>query len=189
MLHQTIPPADAAAPQIIKRVTVMQGQALVSNDPETEFGTVLGSCVATCLFDAQARVGGMNHFLLPEPPSGHARHEVDVHYGVYLMEILINQMLAKGAAKARIRAHVYGGANLNPGMMQFGTANARFARSFLESEGIPVLREDMGGTQARRVEFRPVLGKVRCRSVEDRFIPVAQPAPRVAANRGDVELF
>ena len=167
----------------------MQGQALVSNDAMVEYSTVLGSCVATCLFDPDAQVGGMNHFLLSEPPRSHDPNEVDVHYGVYLMEMLINQMLAKGASKARMRAHVYGGANLNAGMMQIGTANARFARSFLDNERIPVLREDMGGTCARRVEFRPTEGKVRCRSVEDRLAPAIQPAPRPAADRGDVELF
>ena len=173
----------------IDRVTVMQGQALASASPTVVFGTVLGSCVATCLFDPVARVGGMNHFLLAEPPSSHDRATVDVHYGVYLMEMLINQMLAAGAAKSRLRAHLYGGANLRAGMAPIGTANAAFARGFLEREAIPLAREDLGGTMARRVDFRPASGQVRCRHVENRLAPETNPTPRPARASGDVELF
>lgn len=173
----------------VERITVMQGQALASASPTVLFGTVLGSCVATCLFDPIARVGGMNHFLLAEPPSSHDRAKVDVHYGVYLMEMLINQMLAAGAAKSRLRAHLYGGANLRAGMAPIGTANAAFARGFLEREAIPLVREDLGGTVARRVDFRPASGQVRCRLVENRLAPETAPMPRPARASGDVELF
>ena len=171
------------------RVTVLQGQARVSLDPEVEFSTVLGSCIATCLFDPEARLGGMNHFLLAEPPASHAPGQVDVHYGVYLMELLINQMLARGAIKQRMRAHIYGGANLHIGMTPIGTANAQFARSFLDRERIPLLREDLQGNSARRVDFRPATGQVRCRIVENKFAPAVKPTSRPDRSSGDVELF
>ena len=171
------------------RITVLQGQARASGNPADELTTILGSCVATCLFDPLARIGGMNHFLLPEPPHSHDPAEVDVHYGVYLMEILINEMLAQGAAKPNLRAHLYGGANLRAGLAPIGTANAEFARTFLERERIPLLREDLGGNEARRIDFRPTTGKVRCRSVESRLAPEAPPTPRPAIAIGDVELF
>src|SRR6185369_8398603 len=148
----------------------------------------LGSCVATCLFDPVARIGGLNHFLLPEPPDSHDPAEVDVHYGVYLMEILINDMLRKGASKAQLRAHLYGGANLRAGMAPIGTANAEFARAFLDRERIPLLREDLGGNQARRIEFRPATGKVRCRVVENRLASEAAPPPRPTHRGGDVDV-
>ena len=89
-----------------QRVTVMQGHARVSSDANVEFTTVLGSCVALCLFDPDVRLGGMNHFLLSEPPASHVPGEIDVNYGVYLMELLINEMLARGAAKLGMRAHI-----------------------------------------------------------------------------------
>ena len=135
----------AIVPPSIRRITVLQGQSRVSDCAQDELTTILGSCVATCLFDPVARVGGMNHFLLPEPPRSHDPGQVDVHYGVYLMEILINEMIKCGARKDRMRAHLYGGANLRPGMVQIGTANAEFARDFLVHEGIPLLREALGG--------------------------------------------
>ncbi len=174
----------------IERVTVMQGHALVSSEPQIEFSTVLGSCVASCLYDPDARVGGMNHFLLSEPPAGLAgTTTIDEHYGVYLMELLVNQMLGVGARKSRLRAHLYGGANVNRNMMRIGTANAEFAQAFLQREGIMVMREDLGGTSARRVDFRPASGQIRCRTVEDRFAPPVNPTTRPERASGDVELF
>ena len=174
----------------ITRLTVLQGQFKVSAGPKVEFSTVLGSCVANCLYDPVAELGGMNHFLLPEPPASHARDEVDVHYGVYLMEMLINEMLAYGARKDRLRAHLYGGANLRTGMQQIGTANADFARTFLLRERIELVREDLGGTQARRVDFRPASGKVRCRTVAPSDAPEAKPQTLFRpVPRGEVELF
>jgi len=129
----------------------------------------------------------MNHFLLSEPPAG--GHEVDEHFGVYLMEILINEMLAHGAAKHRLRAHLYGGANLYPGMAAIGTANAAFARAFLSRERIALVREDLGGSAARRVDFRPASGQVRCRAVPNTQAPAERPSPRPALATGEVELF
>ena len=183
-IHPPILPRPA-----IRRVTVMQGHVRVSGDPGVELTTVLGSCVATCLYDAEARLGGMNHFLLAEPPASHNPGEVDVHYGVYLMELLINDMLSHGADKRRLRAHVYGGGNLHAGMAPIGTANADFAHAFLERERIAVLREDLRGTKARRVDFRPATGQVRCRIVENTLAPTDKPANRPERSSGDVELF
>ena len=180
----------AAGPGIpVNRITVLQGQARVSGRADDELTTILGSCVATCLFDPVAKIGGMNHFLLPEPPESHQRTEVDVHYGVYLMEILINEMLRQGAGKAQMRAHLYGGANLRAGMAPIGTANAAFARAFLEREHIPLLREDLGGTNARRIDFRPATGQVRTRVVENRLARDLPPERRPIQGAGEVELF
>ena len=173
----------------VTRINVLQGQARVSAGPRVEFSTVLGSCVATCLFDPDVQVGGMNHFLLAEPPPGSSVSLVDEHYGVYLMELLVNEMLKQGARKMRLKAHLYGGANVNRNMMRIGTVNAEFARAFLVREGIALMREDLGGTGARRVDFRPASGQVRCRTVEDRLAPPVQPTSRPAKAIGDVELF
>jgi len=187
MLHTPIEPAR-------NRTTVMQGQALVSADPRAEFSTVLGSCVALCLFDPGANLGGMNHFLLAEPP----RHDtgphpdaatIDEHFGTYLMELLVNHMLVRGGSKARLKARLYGGADVNRTTMRIGEANADFARGFVNREGIELLATDLGGTSARRVDFRPASGQVRCRHVNDSFAPPDRPTIRPAKATGDVELF
>jgi chemotaxis protein CheD len=173
----------------ITRLMVLQGQARVSAGPRVELSTVLGSCVATCLYDPEAGLGGMNHFLLAEPPRGMAREQVDEHYGVYLMELLINEMINQGARKQRLKAHLYGGANLHRGMTRIGTMNAEFAKRFLIEEGIPLVRSDLGGEAARRVDFMPAQGKVRCRIVENRLAPDEAPQARPERSSGEVELF
>jgi chemotaxis protein CheD len=175
--------------EITQRITVLQGEVKVSADPAVEFTTVLGSCVTTCLFDPQARIGGMNHFLLAEPPSHHSSTAFDVHYGVYLMELLINEMLAGGARKDRLKGRLYGGANLHTGMQQIGTVNASFARNFLLKEGIPLMHEELGGTSARRVHFLPASGRVRCRTSDTQIASAIVQTRRPASATGEVELF
>ena len=150
-----------------RRITVLQGQVLISAEPWAEFTTVLGSCVATCLFDREAKVGGVNHFLLALPPASHVTGEADPHYGVYLMSELLSRILAAGASRQRLRAHLYGGANLHPGMAPIGTRNAIFSRAFLRRERIALEFDCLGGMNARRIQFRPTLGKVRYQIVRD----------------------
>lgn len=173
----------------LSRVTVMQGEAKASNDPGIEFTTILGSCVATCLFDPVAHVGGMNHFLLAEPPSHHDRSEFDQTYGLFLMELLVNEMLALGAAKSRMKARLYGGANIRVGMTPIGSVNANFAREFLRVEGITSVHEDLEGTNARRVHFLPASGKVRCKTAIGDIPTMQKPLRRPQSAGGDVELF
>lgn len=182
------PLMSGAAADLI-RVTIIQGEAKASTDSRVEMSTILGSCVATCLFDPVARVGGMNHFLLAEPPAHMRNAAFDSDYGLFLMELLINQMLGFGAHKSRMRARLYGGANLNPDLSPIGTANALFARQFLEREGIPKVFEDLEGTQARRIQFRPASGQVRARLVPSETAPTEKPLGRPQSALGTVELF
>lgn len=178
------PPAAPSA-----RITVMQGEAQASADPGVEFITVLGSCVATCLFDPVARIGGMNHFLLAEPPSHRDKSVFDEHYGVFLMELLVNKTLALGASKSRLKARLYGGANIRDGLGPIGTVNAAFARRFLREEGIVLAHEDLEGRHARRLHFLPASGMVRCRIAIGEPAPMQKPLSRPQAASGDVELF
>ena len=83
-------------------------------------------------------------------------------YGVYAMEVLINAMLAMGASRHRLKARIFGGATMRSGFRDIGGTNIAFARAFLRDERIPLVGEDVGGTGARRVEFRAALGLARC---------------------------
>jgi len=170
------------------RINVGQGSFHVTDHPAKLLTTVLGSCVACCLFDPVCRVGGMNHFLLPEPRGG-ARCEGGEaeRYGLFAMELLVNEMLKAGASRRRLRAHLYGGANMLSGMQPIGTANAAFARHFLEQDGISLIHWDLGGRLARRIDFKAAVGQARCRTVEAPPTIERQPPPIVA--HGDLELF
>jgi chemotaxis protein CheD len=104
------------------------------------------------------------------------------------MELLVNEMLKAGATRSTLRAHLYGGANMHAGMQAIGTSNARFAEDFLARDRIPLAHRDLGGTQARRVEFRAAMGQARCRLVEAE-VPIEVRRPAVVQDQGEVELF
>lgn len=174
-------------------VNIVQGYRGVSGNPETMFTTVLGSCVAACLYDPEARIGGMNHFLLAEPEETQTIDAVAAQrYGVHAMELLINEMLTAGADRRRLRAHLYGGANLHAGMRAIGTSNAEFAIRFLRDENIPLTAQNLGGVAARRVDFQPAHGRSRCRIVQDNVPDELQRRTqqlRQSQPSGDLELF
>lgn len=171
-----------------KVVHLIQGEYRVSDEPAVAISTVLGSCVATCLHDPLARVGGMNHFLLPGTKDG--THDT-LTYGVHSMELLINALLKRGAARDRLEAKLFGGARMMSGLSDIGNQNAKFAREFLARESIPLIGESLGGDRARRVQFWPASGRARqllvaaheAKSVE------TPPPPPPAESAGDVDLF
>ncbi len=130
--------------------------------------TVLGSCVAACLLDPIAMVGGMNHFMLPLKVGD---HDPDVffaaRYGAAAMEYLINNMLHLGAQRDRIVAKAFGGGRVMQGMTtDIGGQNIEFVRRFLKNEGIPLWTEDMGGPFPRKVYFFPHTGQVMVKRIE-----------------------
>ena len=171
----------------MKRIPIVQGEYRVVAEPGVMITTLLGSCIAVCMQDSVARVGGMNHFLLSEPSPDARLSDADMQrYGVHAMELLINEMMKSGAARSRLRAHLYGGANVVAGLGSIGSSNAAFARKFLHTEGIAIGHCDVGGKQARKVEFLPYDGKARCIGVSE-AAPIAR-AP-VPIPTGDLELF
>jgi len=155
-------------------VLLLQGEFGVSDDPNVVFSTLLGSCVATCIHDPVARVGGMNHFLLAVDPKSGTSSE---RFGLYAMEVLINGLLQLGARKSRLEAKLFGGATLEVRMRHIGLDNARFALSFLAHEGLPCRAHSLGGRQGRRLRYFPTTGIVSQRLVDD--VPV-QDTPSTA---------
>jgi chemotaxis protein CheD len=142
-----------------RRVHIIQGEYKVVSDPDVVMTTILGSCVAACLRDPLAGVGGMNHFLLPG--SGGAGGGDATRYGVHLMELLINGLLKKGARRDRLEAKVFGGAKTIASFSNVGEQNAAFAMQFLKDEGIPVINSSTGGDHGRKIEFWPISGRAR----------------------------
>ncbi len=172
-----------------KVVHVIQGEYRVSDDPLVAFSTVLGSCVATCLHDPLAKIGGLNHFLLPGTKDG--AHDT-LSYGVHSMELLINALLKRGAARDRLEAKLFGGARMMNSLSDIGGQNARFAREFLARESIPLIGESLGGDRARRIQFWPESGRARQLLVAAHETPLVEappPPPPPAAKVGEVELF
>jgi len=143
-----------------KRVHIIQGEYKVVSDSDVFLSTILGSCVAACLRDPVAGVGGMNHFLLPGSATAGSGGDA-TRYGVHLMELLINGLLKKGARRDRLEAKVFGGAKTIATFSNVGEQNAAFAMQFLRDERITVVGGSTGGEHGRKLEFWPVSGRAR----------------------------
>lgn len=135
-------------------------------ETERPIATLLGSCVAVCLFDPKLRIGGMNHFLLPSRTSS-ANDDTDIILnGDYAMEVLVNGLLGKGAAKTRLVAKAFGGGTIVSSIrMAIGERNADFAHEWLDREGIPLVASDFNGPWSRKVVFVPHSGDAFCRRI------------------------
>lgn len=173
-----------------RKVHIIQGEYHVTDDPDIVLMTLLGSCVAACIRDPIARVGGMNHFLLPghEQKSGASEAE---RYGVHLMELLVNGLLQRGARKNRLEAKLFGGARTMEGLSDIGARNAAFAERFLRNEDISFVGGSLGGDNGRRVQFWPVSGRARQSVMAANQVPLIV-APRLqpqSVNDGEVEFF
>ena len=170
-----------------RRQTVIQGEWVVSRDSHLVLTTILGSCVAACIRDPAARIGGMNHFLLPESNEGSRTVDAE-RYGVHLMELLVNGLLKQGARRDRLEAKIFGGCSFMTGRYAVGARNIAFAEKFLKAEGIANVGGNTGGTQGRRIEYWPVSG--RARQIFLRSAPPVEPvvAPKVP-HGGEIELF
>lgn len=174
--------------QTLTRIHVMEGQYHVSDDPEVVLTTVLGSCVAVCLRDPVAKIGGINHFLLPGE-DGRAQSHDSERYGVHLMELLVNGLMTRGAQRGRLEAKMFGGAKTIYKSSDVGAMNARFAERFLRNEGISIIGGDLGGSSGRRIEYWPVSGRARQNLIAD-ALKVPAPAPKpIPMPDGDLELF
>jgi chemotaxis protein CheD len=181
----------------VVRIHIVQGQQHVESDPNAMMTTILGSCIAACLWDPVRGIGGMNHFLLPgdenqmPDPGGTGS---SARYGVHAMELLVNALLRRGAKRESLKAKLFGGARMIRGLTDIGEMNAAFAERFLLSEGIPVIGGSLRGNQGRRIQFWPVGGRARQVLLRPDTLTVFQAeyqaaAPKMVAQTGTVELF
>lgn len=170
-----------------RRLHVGQGEHHVTSDPAVVLTTVLGSCVAACLCDPLARVGGMNHFLLPDGAG--AGTDAGRRYGAYAMELLINDLLKSGARRDRLEAKLFGGGRMFDSLRDVGEANAAFAERFLRDEGIRVVSGSLRGMGGRRLHYWPASGRALQRSVSDAAAPRTRPTPVAPPAVGELELF
>lgn len=136
-------------------VKVLPGEYFVT-DEDLLIVTVLGSCIAACLWDGRAQVGGMNHFMLPEGGG-----EGGGRYGSYAMELLINEMMKKGARRESMQAKIFGGGQVMHSFtaMNVGERNTQFVLDYLHTERIPVVSQDVLDIYPRKVCYFPKTGK------------------------------
>lgn len=156
-----------------KRIALKPGEYFASNQ-SVVISTLLGSCVAACLWDPLAAVVGMNHFLLASKrytKSGPLVRTEAGKYGVHAMELLINDMMKFGAQRKNLRAKVFGGGNVldvgpKDNFYCVGEVNCRFILEFLKTDGIPLISSDLGGTVGRVIYFSSHDYSVYVRKIE-----------------------
>ena len=161
-------------------VHILGGQAAISENPQTMFMTVLGSCVSACIYDIQSGIGGMNHFILP---SGGHRDKTDrqQRYGDIAMPSLIDAVRGHGSRRRVLKAKLYGGRTRSGNGEDPGSLNAAFARDFLTAEGIEIIDESLGDDLARWVTFHPATGRVWLKVAAD--VGLNLPATRMMSQR------
>jgi chemotaxis receptor (MCP) glutamine deamidase CheD len=148
--------------------SIIVGEVFASDAPAV-VSTVLGSCVAACLFDPLTRIGGMNHFMLPDAH----RDTASAAFGIHAMELLINKIMKLGGDRRRLQAKVFGGGNvlaLHGTQLQIGQRNVAFVLQFLEDEGIPLAAKRVGGGCGVKLCFFTHTAKALVKPLPNRVI-------------------
>lgn len=147
--------------QGLPRIIIDPGESYVTKKDEM-ISTLLGSCVAACLYDPVNHVIGMNHFLLAQQHAGHNAALLGSEggrYGIHAMELLINQMLKQGAQRIHLKAKAFGGGDVLKlgnelrGGQSIGAVNCEFIKTFLRTERIPLIASALGGPVGRNIFF------------------------------------
>jgi chemotaxis protein CheD len=175
-------------------VKVLPGEFFV-HDEDILVMTTLGSCIAACLWDREKRIGGMNHFLLPEGGNG----SDSGRYGSYAMDLLIGELVKRGANRSTMEAKVFGGGAVISGMntINVGERNTAFVLDYLRTERITVVSKDVLDIYPRKVCFLPASGKAMVKRLASANTEALAAQERAAATRkapaaaggGSVDLF
>jgi chemotaxis protein CheD len=179
-------------------VTIHIGQVYTTREP-TIIKTILGSCIAACLLDPVARVGGMNHFMLPAPANGSGTGDGST-FGIHAMDLLIGAVQKAGGDRRRIQAKLFGGGHV----LRMGATgnsvperNIQFIEEFVRTEGIAVASRDLGGYLPRRIHFYTDTGKVLVKRLGQHMLRQTQTEEKehiraiaqVAPSFGEITLF
>lgn len=133
--------------------------------------TILGSCVAICLFDPILRIGGINHFMLP---LWNGQGLASPKYGNIAIEKLVEKMYYLGSKKGNLVAKVFGGGEvIETKIRQFniGERNIIIAVEMLENLRIPIMAKSVGGKFGRKIQYDTHLGEVKQRFIEKSILP------------------
>jgi chemotaxis protein CheD len=147
-------------------VYLLPGQLHVSSAP-CQIKTILGSCVAICLWDSRLGIGGMNHFLLPASSEGRPS---STRFADVATRTLIEMLQAIGCRVPRLQAKLFGGASMfrsqDRRAVSLGAKNVAVALELMKASGIPVVVQETGGTHGRKIMFNTDDGIVWCQRIQ-----------------------
>jgi len=148
---------------VLEKKYVLGGQLVVAETP-MELVTIVGSCVAVCLWDRKTGTAGMNHYMLPS---------VDdvtnlLNGGKSATRLLIKSMVSKMSDIKNLEAKIFGGGNkfFSDNFLVVGLQNVEAAKQVLMDAGIPIVLEHTGGIFGRKVYFDTRNGNVSVTAIE-----------------------
>ncbi len=168
-------------------IKLLPGDFFICQDEEM-IVTVLGSCISVCVYETRLKIGGMNHFMLPEIKKEsaslkykkkHVNDECDdkasaiyqntnsARYGNTAMELLINEIIKLGGDRRNLTAKVFGGGSVTRSSIDIGLKNINFIIEYLKEEGIPITNQDVGGKLPRKVYFIPSINEVYVKKIRN----------------------
>ncbi len=171
-------------------VTIRIGGVFASDRPAV-VRTVLGSCIAVCLYDSVSRVGGMNHYMLPSSDDVLHKEDDPARYGLQAMEVLLGSMQKLGARRDRLVAKIFGGGHVLATNSADGSVPARnidFIRAYVREEKLQVVAQDLGGRAARAVHFYTHTGKALVKHLGKNVAPEIAQVERKVAKRGSIPM-
>ncbi len=146
---------------------ILPGEFFVSAEPMIVY-TVLGSCVSACIRDPLAGVGGMNHFMLPQPKNASTDSWGEsTRYGSYAMESLINDILKRGGVKSRLEVKLFGAGRIYDGNIDVGARNAEWVLEYIKTEGLTACKTDLGDILPRKIYYFTESGRVLMKKIEN----------------------
>lgn len=130
----------------------------------------LGSCVGVVIFDLQKKIAGLAHVMLPDSAIGKKDNLNIYKYADTAVDSLIDQLHKRGVRKNALQAKLAGGAemfqfNASSSMMRIGPRNVEAVEEKLNQNKIPIISSDVGGNCGRTIEFDPISGKLKVRTV------------------------
>lgn len=183
----------------IFRIIVNPGQFYVTKTNEAIM-TTLGSCISACIRDPQAKVGGINHFMLPPPCTGENDDTPSLvsgaaRYGNWAMEFLINEILKNGGKRRNLEIKLFGGGDILNIDSKIGKSNIEFTQNYLHDENLNAVVCDVGGSWARIILYYPWTGKAKVKHLTEASGVSAEELSYIkqvkSSNQkpGDIELF
>jgi len=141
---------NASNSPVPKNYFLKPGFIYVSTKPMI-ISTVVGSCIAVCVFDRQQKIGGMSHFQFPVIRNP---EHATACYGNVALFTLINLMINEGSKFEHLEAQILGGA-YHPEVSNenIGLENIKIAKKVLTKKKIRIVSEDVGGEKGRKIIF------------------------------------
>ncbi len=178
-------------------VKISPGDYYITDQKEI-ITTVLGSCISACIRDTRIHIGGMNHFMIPVkcPHTSCPEQDMDMRYGTYAMEHLINDIYKYGGSRKYLEIKLFGAGNVLVGAGNVGTKNINFIRQFMHTEGYKITSENLGGDHPRKINYCPITGKVMMKRLASNKLAEIQREEKALQNKventvvaGEIDLF